>query len=77
MTSFVLCKVIPNEKDQTLSAKATAVLVSRGQYASGLTDVTRYTNCLRQCVFLRVHFKYFITEVQVNEFAQTLKHANS
>lgn len=40
MTHFVLWKVIPNEKDQTLTASATAVPVSRGQYSSGLTDVT-------------------------------------
>lgn len=40
VTYFVLWKVIPNEEDQTLTANVTAVLVSRGQYASGLTDVT-------------------------------------
>ena len=72
MACFVLCKVIPVEKDQTLTTNAIAVHVSRGQYASGLTDVTRYTNCLRQCVSLRVH-----TEVKVSDLAQTLKHANS
>ena len=41
MPCIVVCKVIPDGKDQALIANATAVLVSREQYASGLTDVTR------------------------------------